>query len=495
MCTTCAIGCLIIWPVLFPIHVTGGAGNTELDALSFSNVTNPKRYYAHTVIGITFFSTFVSSASRGNILTLFVAYVFYVLVRESLFYANLRQAYLNSPAYADRISSRTVLFMSVPDAYKNEKKLRQVFGDAIVRIWITSDCKELAEKVSQRDRLADRLEAAETRFIRRANSARLKAIKKRQYPDVSADCERATPLWTPDIPRPTHRIRFFGKKVDSIDWLRSRLASTIEEVQTLQRKHRDGEAKYLSAIFVEFRTQNDAQVALQTLSHHQPFHMTPRFIGIPPREVIWSSLNLSWWQRIIRKFLMQGAIAALIIFWSIPSANVGTISNIQYLSSVVPFLGFLNDLPSVIKGAIAGLLPSAALVLLMSLVPIICRSKWLCRTVPSIYLTIDISIGEKCRRTLQGGSRVIHAKCTLLLSGGAGFPCYNNYICGFSCDRKDYSRSDVSQRSSRPELAESIQLLRVIFPSPGPDDEFCCCGANHGARGLQIDFYLLRSHT
>lgn len=60
LCTTCATGCLITWPVLFPIHVTGGAGNTELDALSFGNVTNPKRYYAHVVIGITFFCEFTS---------------------------------------------------------------------------------------------------------------------------------------------------------------------------------------------------------------------------------------------------------------------------------------------------------------------------------------------------------------------------------------------------------------------------------------------------
>ena len=34
---------------------------------------------------------------------------------------------------------------------------------------------------------------------------------------------------------------------------------------------------------------------------------------------------------------------------------------------------FIDKLPDVIKGVIAGLLPAGALVLLMSLVPIICR--------------------------------------------------------------------------------------------------------------------------
>ena len=153
----------------------------------------------------------------------------------------------------------------------------------------------------------------------------------------------------------------------------------------LQHKHKTGDAKYLSATFVEFQTQNDAQIALQTLSHHQPQHMTPRFIGISPKEVVWSALNLSWWQRVVRKFLIKGAIAALVVFWSIPAAIVGAISNVSYLTKILPFLSFINELPDVITGIIAGLLPSAALVLLMSLVPIICR----CKALLHRYLMLD----------------------------------------------------------------------------------------------------------
>lgn len=304
------------------------------------------------------------------------AYVFYVVTRESLFYVNLRQAYLSSPAYADRISSRTVLFMSVPESYKSEKKLRQVFGDEISRIWITSDCRELQEKVNERDRLALQLEHAETTLVRSANALRLKAMKgKGGNLDMSNDCEKAGPPWLRQAKRPMHRVNLFGKKVDSIQYYRARLAVAIKEVEALQQKHLRGEAKLLSAVFIEFNSRNAAQIALQTVSHHQPLHMTPRFTGIAPKEVLWSSLNLSWWQRVIRKFMIRGGIAALIIFWSFPSALVGTISNITYLADLVPFLGWLNDLPEVIKGIISGLLPSAALVLLMSLVPIICRSR------------------------------------------------------------------------------------------------------------------------
>ncbi|KKK17081.1 hypothetical protein P175DRAFT_0532590 [Aspergillus ochraceoroseus IBT 24754] len=357
LCATFFTGCVITWPILLPIHATGGAGNTQLDALSFSNVRNPKHYYAHAVVGCVFFT-----------------FVFYTITRESIFYAHLRQAYLNSPVYSHRISSRTVLFMSVPEDYKNEEKLRQVFGDSIRQIWITSDCNELDKKVQQRDKLAYRLESLETQLIRSANSTRLKILKKGTIPcSECADCETGSSGLYHGIRRPSHRLKFFGERVDSIRWYREQLVRIDKEVQILQQKHRNGEAKLLSAIFIEFNTQSDAQIALQTLSHHQPLHMTPRFSGISPHEVVWSALNLSWWQRIIRKFAVQGGIAALIIFWSIPSALVGTISNITYLTSIAPFLKFIDKLPSVIKGVLAGLLPSAALVLLMSLVPIICR--------------------------------------------------------------------------------------------------------------------------
>ncbi|KAJ5223267.1 hypothetical protein N7468_007809 [Penicillium chermesinum] len=351
LCATCLTGCLITWPVLFPIHATGGNGNGQLDILSFSNIKNQNKYYANVIIACVYFT-----------------FVFYVVTRESIYYANLRQAYLNSPAYTSRISSRTVLFMSVPPDYRNEKKLRQVFGNSIQRIWITSECDRLSKLVNERDKLAFQLETTETKFIRRANKARQEAIKK------GKSSSETNPAWSHKVQRPTHRLKlFFGEKVDSIHWYRSELARVIEEVDALQRKHQEGDAKQLSAIFIEFNTQNDAQIALQTLSHHQPFHMTPRFIGIAPQEVVWSALNLSWWQRIVRRFAAQGFLAAMVIFWSFPAAIVGTISNVESLASLVPFLSFILKLPSIILGAIEGLLPSAALAALMSLVPIICR--------------------------------------------------------------------------------------------------------------------------
>lgn len=101
--------------------------------------------------------------------------------------------------------------------------------------------------------------------------------------------------------------------------------------------------------------------------------MAPRYIGITPSEIIWSNLKLQWWERLVKVATTTAAVCALVIFWSIPVAVVGAISNINYLTTKVHFLKFINDIPPVILGVITGLLPVVLLAVLMALLPIVLR--------------------------------------------------------------------------------------------------------------------------
>jgi hypothetical protein len=307
-----------------------------------------------------------------------------MIMRETIYYINLRQAYLLSPLYAKRLSSRTVLYSSVPNNYLNEKKLRRMFGSKLKNLWIATDCKELQDLVDQRDKAAYKLEAAETKLIKMANKNRLKALKKGGATNeeaaaaVNADADGESgsiaSKWVPAKDRPTHRLKFLiGKKVDTINWCRAELERLIPEVDALQAKHRAGDAKLVSSVFVEFYTQADAQSAYQTTTHHQPLHMSPRFIGVNPDEVIWKNLRIKWWERILRNAATIAFVIALVIFWAIPVAVVGSISNINSLVQKAPFLSFILKCPSVILGVITGLLPSILLSVLMALLPIILR--------------------------------------------------------------------------------------------------------------------------
>lgn len=54
----CFVGCCLTFPILFPVNATGGGGQSQLDLLSFSNISsnNKNRYYAHVFVGWIFFS-------------------------------------------------------------------------------------------------------------------------------------------------------------------------------------------------------------------------------------------------------------------------------------------------------------------------------------------------------------------------------------------------------------------------------------------------------
>lgn len=369
------VGCCITFPVLWPVNATGGGTETQLNLLSISNIGTDQygRYFAHCFIS-----------------WIFVAFVFFMVTREHIFYINLRQAYLFSPAYANRISSRTVLFTAVTSDLLNKEKVRTTFGrDKVKNVWIASDTKELEEKVKERDSAAMKLEGAETKLIVMANKARNKALKKQgsaenpeteigdgQFDDESGS---VAARWVQAKDRPTHRLKMLiGKKVDTINWCRAEIERLTPEIEELQAKHRAHDVKLVSSIFVEFYHQADAQASYQSVAHNLPLHMSPRYIGLDPTQVIWANLRIKWWERLGRHAATIAFVCALIIFWAIPTAAVGAISNINALIDKVHFLSFINSVPSWIKGVITGLLPVVLMSILISLVPVILRlmAKW-----------------------------------------------------------------------------------------------------------------------
>ena len=311
-------------------------------------------------------------------------------MRESIYFINLRQAYLLSPLYANRMSSRTVLFTSVPKDYLDEGKLRRMLGKQVKNLWIANECEEIEKTVEERDKVAMKLEAAETKLVKTAVKARAKAMKKKGSHgsgtgefahDLDGESGSVAARWVQPKQRPTHRLKFLiGKKVDTINWCRSELERLVPKVNAMQDKYRRGEGTFIGSVFVEYYTQSEAQAAYQSIAHHQPLHMSPRFIGINPEEVIWKNLKIGWASRVIRNIATSAFVGALIIFWAIPVAFVGILSNISALSgngSPIHFLGFIQKIPSVILGVVQGLLPSILLAVLMALLPIVLR--WMAR--------------------------------------------------------------------------------------------------------------------
>jgi hypothetical protein len=403
--------------------------------------------------------------------------------RECVYFVNLRQAYLLSPYYANRLSSRTVLFTCVPQQILDERKLRKVFGDAVKNVWIPRETEELDQLVKERDQTAERLEKAEIVLIKKANEQWRKAVKS-GHPDIKVstghpsfeepdeaeanaiesptsppetpqsgtsptrdatynfeepdfnnsvviEVSPISPIpedpkqpkeadvsvisetlmsprefprsdgtpglktsygfsgpppdingsvaaqWIPHSWRPVHRpIANYGRRVDTIKWTRNRLKQLAPKISKLRRQQKKGQARPLPAAFIEFDSQANAQSAYQTLAHHRANHMFPDIVGLRPQEIMWPSLRMVWWELIVRRFMVQAFIALMVIFWSLPAAIVGIISNVKLLTSEVPFLHWIALLPTEIVGLISGLLPAVALSLLMSAVPFVMRGRY-----------------------------------------------------------------------------------------------------------------------
>ncbi|KAJ4299398.1 phosphate metabolism protein 7 [Kalmusia sp. IMI 367209] len=350
----CFLGCLITWPILFPINATGGAGKKQLNLLSMSNVVNVNRYYAHALVSFVF-----------------LGLVMLIIARESFFAVNLRQAYRRSPWGASRLSSKTILFTNVP---KNltQTTLFELFP-GVKHAWVASNCKKLQELVDDRDATALKLEAGEIQLSRDANQNRIKTEKgKKAYKAGEGVDHFCNPK-----DRPTHRLKFLiGKKVDTITYGRQHLAELIPKIEAEQDTHWQGKADLVGAVFLEFDTQKSAQDAwllMQKRKTKPNSKLSARQLGVLPQEVVWNNLRIGTAEHWVRWALATAFISAMIIFFAIPVTIVGVISQVNYLTKTFTWLAWINDIPSVILGVITGLLPVIMLAVLMALVPIICR--------------------------------------------------------------------------------------------------------------------------
>lgn len=352
----CFLGCVVTWPVLFPINATGGAGKKQLNLLSMSNVKDVNRYYAHALISFVF-----------------MMLVMIIIARESFFTVNLRQAYRRSPFGASRLSSKTILFTNVPKNITQDTLFEMFPG--VKHAWVASNCKELQELVDDRDDTAMKLENGEIQLSRDANLNRIKTEKgKKAYKAGEGVDHFANPK-----DRPTHRLKFLvGKKVDTITYGRQHLAELIPKIEAEQDKHWQGKAELVGAVFLEFDTQRSAQDAwllMQKRKTKPNSKMSARQLGVLPQEVVWNNLRIGTAEHWIRWLAATAFISVGIIFFAVPVTFVGIVSKIQFLTKTFSWLEWINDIPPVILGVITGLLPVVMLAVLMALVPIICRCK------------------------------------------------------------------------------------------------------------------------
>jgi hypothetical protein len=339
----------------------GGAGNKQFDVVNFSNVLIPRHthyYYAHAIVA-----------------WVFVAFVLLVITRELIYFISLRQSIITSVAYSSRLANKTVLFTNVGDEYRSESAIRDTFS-GVSRVWVQNNTKDLDKVVDDRDKALVKLEAAENKLVQTFVKNHKKAEKKGKTDPSTIDAESGRVDVDKKI-RPTHRlgkIPLIGKKVDTIDWARpeiNRLNQKIDEETTKVEG-----AEKIPAVIVEFESLEYAQAAYRQMSGGMQkvkgAKLTPKVVGVQPADIIWGNLGK---KNMVTRLIATACtifVVVMIIFWAIPVAFVGAISNVKSLETISG-LTWIASIPDVILGVITGLLPSIMLAVLMALVPIILR--------------------------------------------------------------------------------------------------------------------------
>ena len=339
----CGVGVGLTWPILFPINITGGGKGEQLDRLTIGNVRDPNLYYAHMVVAVVF-----------------LTFVMFTITRETLYYINLRQAYLLTPWNASRISSKTVLFTSIPERQLDEGYLRSVL-ESVKRVWIVQDHTAIKNAVDKRMSCARKLERAIVEAV-------VHHVKDHHsdYPNPDADDRMHG--------RPTVRTTpLVGQEHDAISRYTAALVKADAKVELERASAEQGNVKPAGGAFVEFATISAAQYAVQSTAHQAPFVMIPRSWAVVPSAVVWENISIPAWETVLRGILGTSFIVALVIFWSIPTSFIGILSNVSQLADDVKWLHWLKNLPDPVIGAIEGLLPSLLLSTLVSYVPVICR--------------------------------------------------------------------------------------------------------------------------
>ena len=158
---------LVILPILLPLNSTGENNDVSgMDKFGWQNIGKSKvnRLTAHLILAI--------------LVVIWICYIFFDELRK---FIRLRHAYLTSPQHRLRASATTVLVNNIPRkwlSYEALDGLYDVFPGGVRNIWINRKFDDLERKIRRRNKIAKRLESAETDFIMKIKKSQMKAIER-----------------------------------------------------------------------------------------------------------------------------------------------------------------------------------------------------------------------------------------------------------------------------------------------------------------------------
>lgn len=385
-------------PVLIPVNYMSGYNKySEADILSFTNGTVPivqgldsismsniapkfsSRLTIHltmAVISISWFHALVIIELRNYIKT----------KNEQL--SNKTKEDIKSDSYKIRDSANTILLDNVPIELQDKRELDKIFGGIcgakIKHIWFVYRYKELKDLYKKHRSLLKNVEQIETaiiykKFFELGNASVVDTAKHRKknllysYQKLSNFKLRYwwfLPYWF-DLKTFEERL-----KEDTDDYIQNFLSMQNNKRQLVLRDSSPLNDHKYNKVFIQFEQPLHPYILNQIQISGELNELDRPLIHVNYKDIIWKNLSIqSNFYTFVRVIGANALECIVILGWVIPVAFIGLISQLPYLTALVPPLKWLNLLPEYITDVICNILSVVLLLFLAELAPHVLR--WL----------------------------------------------------------------------------------------------------------------------
>lgn len=359
---------LVLLPVLLPVAATddgvkiasttsNGTFN-DLDKLAMGNVKeNSSRLWAFLLA------------------TYWVSFVTYFLLWKAYKHVSaLRADALMSPEV--RAEQFAILVRDIPPVPEGQTRKEQVdsyfkriYPESFYRSMVVTDNKVV-------NKLWEELEGYKKKLAR-----------------AEAVYAQSKKTGKPEGARPTNRIGFLGligKKVDSIEYYNEKITEVTPKLESEQKDTL--REKQLDAALVFFSSRVAAASAAQSLHAQMVDKWTvteaPEF-----RQMIWTNLKISFFQRQVRQYVIYIVVALTIVFFMIPIGFISALTTLKNLKKYLPFLKPIVDMDA-IKTVLEAYLPQLALIIFLALLPKFLYSLSKAEGIPSESHVVRAAAGK-----------------------------------------------------------------------------------------------------
>ena len=322
---------------------------------------------------------------------IFVCHTMYMKLLE---YIRVRQAYLTSSQHRLQVFANTILVTNISKRFLFISTLTHLysnFSDEIRTIWINRDLVKLSRKIQERRKVVFTLKIAETKLMRltmKSSEARSDhELTKVEKSDTShLDVESKESLWKRYLDKKNREyirlsifsqiwmssISFVRSKVDIINHCWQEITRLNNEIDQNQRESE----KYslTSSAFIQFNTQEIAYMTRQSLVHCTSLCLRSQYIKASSVNVRWESLFKKWWDRYVQSTLALIVVVSLIVAWAISVVFTDLVFQIIYLTSLLSWLHWIDQLSTWLLDFIEDVLSQLILILLTMLLSLILRA-------------------------------------------------------------------------------------------------------------------------